>query len=297
MKPPKCPIHTSRSAAYAARRPSPGSYTTPGDIMLATLRAWNEYASLDLAPSSMRQYRYWIVRFAADTMTEPQEATGDDLISWMAQIKRGRAVVEARSALRHYYRWLHASGRRTDDPTSALPRSRKRRPLPGFLSLEEVERLIAAAKKHNEKWAPMILFLLGTGCRVSEMCNLRVSDCTDETVLFRDTKSGSDRLVHLGDWAKEGLSGLLPYASGGEVLPVTAAAVRSRFKVLAYNAGLPPERVHPHALRHTAATIMVQRGADHRAGADMLGHRSVEMFWKYAHIVGDSQKEVAGVLG
>lgn len=263
------------------------------------LAAWTRFARTDLAERSVRQYRYWLLRFEADAEIDPLGADADEVLEFLATIgPRGPAVSSAKRALRHFYRWAAATKRRADDPSLGLPRTRRQRRVPAFLTEAELTRLIYAAAQHKEEWAWGFLFVYGTGARIGEACSLKAKDVdlAAGVVVFRGTKGGGDRLVHLSSPAHAAASALLRRNGTDTLLGIAPAGMRARMTKVGMWARLPPGKLHPHTLRHTAGTMLSERGADARAVMDFLGHVDPGMVWVYQRVTSDRAKKVAGLL-
>jgi integrase/recombinase XerD len=269
--------------------------------LFPTLRAWQEYAESDLAPVSVASYRYWILRFHADTLVDPHEAQTEHLHAFLGSFgDKGTAKSMAKRAVRHYFQWLHLSGRRGDDPSSFLPRVRRRKlRMPHYLTEDELTRVVYAAATYRPAWAAMLLFMLGTGCRVSEMLNLLTDDIDldKNAVIFRSTKNGMDRFVPLGPSSRFGAEMLMngtKYLLGDE--PPHPNTIRRRLKILARMTSLDPARMHPHALRHSCGTLLSEKGASEVAIMNHLGHVDPSMVRTYIHVTSKRAKETAALF-
>lgn len=217
------------------------------------------------------------------------------------------SVARKSSALRAFYAFLEEEGLRADNPSAALPRPVTRRPLPKILSTGEVESLFAliAAKLAVEHPAPLDLrlsalieLLYGSGLRATELVSLpRRALASDRPFLILRGKGGRERLVPISDRAHAAV------AAWAERVPGDAAYLfpsgkghlgRVRLfqllKALAAEAGIPPERVSPHVLRHAFATHLLEGGADLRALQTMLGHADIATTQIYTHV--DSRRLV-----
>jgi integrase/recombinase XerD len=192
-------------------------------------------------------------------------------------------------------------GVRTDNPAAAVELPRRRRRLPRTLSPAEVERLIAGAQGVSPRALrdrALVELLYGAGLRVSEAVGLDLGRVDLEERLVRPLGKGSkERLVPLGREAVEALRRYLargrPFldrrrrpelflnAQGG---PLTRAGAFLVLRRLAERAGLEPERIHPHLLRHSFATHLLEGGADLRSVQEMLGHADLATTELYTHV-------------
>lgn len=249
-----------------------------------------------------------------------ESASTDQLSACLAQSAGNRAPSsQARrlSALRQYYRFLVSDGRRTEDPTRLLDGPRPARPLPTYLSIEDVEAMITAASEVDGpagcRLRVMLELVYGAGLRVSELVGLKISAISQDGMTIRVTgKGGRERLVPLTDPAREALADYLPHresflAKGRRIdecfwlFPSNRGkdgkVSRQRFfqliKSLAVHAGLDPEKISPHTLRHAFATHLIEGGADLRSVQKMLGHADIATTQIYTHV---TAKRLADVL-
>ena len=199
----------------------------------------------------------------------------------------GSSVARKASALRAFYGFLEEEGLRADNPSVALPRPVTRRPLPKILSTTEVERLSA-----------LIELLYGSGLRATELVSLpRRALAADRPFLILKGKGARERLVPISDRARAAVSAWLVHVPGDSAwLFPSGKSHLSRIrlyqlvKALAGAAGIAPERVSPHVLRHAFATHLLEGGADLRALQAMLGHADIGTTQIYTHV--DSRRLV-----
>ncbi|MGE5266526.1 MAG: site-specific tyrosine recombinase XerD [Deltaproteobacteria bacterium] len=226
------------------------------------------------------------------------------------------------SALRQLYKHLEADGVIGDNPASGARAPKLGRPLPKTLSVSEVDRLMDAASgaiegKTGRELASAVRFhallemLYATGMRVSELVSLpRAVLSGDARVLVIKGKGGRERLVPLNSAARraldrylalgsdpeEGLSPLLPtkwlFPSRGAEGHVTRQAFALELKSCAQAAGLDPERVSPHVLRHAFASHLLDRGADLRTVQQLLGHADISTTEIYTHVLEERLKKI-----
>lgn len=222
--------------------------------------------------------------------------------------KRGLSAATARrriSALRQFYRFLLSDNVRSDDPTSRLDAPKRARTLPKTLSLEEIERLIAAAETARDK--ALIELMYGAGLRVSELVSLplRAAPKPGQEHMIIEGKGGKERLVALGRPALAALAlhlearaGALPRAEKQRekaqrwLFPSASAAdgkltrrrVGQILEAASAKAGIDPARVSPHVLRHAFATHLVEGGADLRTVQTLLGHADIATTQIYTHV-------------
>lgn len=217
------------------------------------------------------------------------------------------SVARKASALRAYYAFLQEEGMRDDNPASVLPRPATRRPLPKILSTQDVDRLFAVIEERlaianpvpaDLRLAALIELLYGSGLRATELMSLpRRALAADRPFLILRGKGGRERLVPISDRARAAVSAWLVHvAADSPWLFPSGKAYLSRIrlyqlvKALAAAAGIAPERVSPHVLRHAFATHLLEGGADLRALQSMLGHADIGTTQIYTHV--DSRRLV-----
>ena len=203
------------------------------------------------------------------------------------------------SALRGFFRFLVADGLRRDDPTLALPAIAPARPLPKSLSDGDVERLFAALAERLTTATPaalrlsaLIELLYGSGLRATELVSLpRHAIRAGRGHAILTGKGDKERLVPIGRRAEAAV-----LAHGANVptdaryLFPSGAKHLSRVRLfqlvreLAAAAGIPPDRISPHVLRHAFATHLLEGGADLRALQLMLGHADIATTQIYTHV-------------
>ncbi len=257
------------------------------------------------SPRTVEAYRRDLADFARFRGGSPAAATGEDVQDWLTDLRaRGLApssIARKASAARTFYRHLVLLGAREDNPAAEVPLPRKRTKLPRSLTPGEVERLIEAANgvhPRNLRDRALVELLYGAGLRVSEAVGLeRGSVDLEERIVRCVGKGDKERLVPLGREAVEAVRRYLsrgrPYldrrhrpelflnAQGGALTRAGAFFVLRR---VALKAGLDPGRVHPHLLRHSFATHLLEGGADLRSVQEMLGHADLGTTEIYTHV-------------
>ena len=214
-----------------------------------------------------------------------------------------RTAARRLSALRQFHRFLLAEGVRADDPTAALDSPKLGRPLPKYLTEEEVTALLDAARGRPE--APLALaaleLLYASGMRVSELLSLRRTALASGAAMLRIRgKGGKTRLVPLSEPARAAAMALIAASGKSEHLfpgrDPRRAMTRQGFalvlKQVALEAGLDPARVSPHVLRHSFASHLLAGGADLRSLQTLLGHADIATTEIYTHIPPDRLRAV-----
>jgi integrase/recombinase XerD len=211
------------------------------------------------------------------------------------------------AALRRFFGFLVEEGFRVDDPSSALARPAARRALPKVLSRDDVGRLFAEieARLHNAidkdkslRLSALVELLYGSGLRATELVSLNIRAISaDRPFAILRGKGGTERLVPVSDRARIAVARWTEIRPSGSIwLFPSGKAHLSRvrlfqlIKELAGDAGIKPERVSPHVLRHAFATHMLEGGADLRALQTMLGHADIATTEIYTHV--DSKRLV-----
>lgn len=217
------------------------------------------------------------------------------------------SVARKVSALRAFYGFLEEEGLRADNPSVALPRPATRRSLPKILSAQEVESLFALieqklAVEHPSaldlRLSALIELLYGSGLRATELVSLpRRALAADRPFLILKGKGARERLVPISDRARAAVSSWLPHvpAESPWLFPsgknyLSRIRLYQLVKQLAAAAGIAPQRVSPHVLRHAFATHLLEGGADLRALQSMLGHADIGTTQIYTHV--DSRRLV-----
>lgn len=213
-----------------------------------------------------------------------------------------RATVGRKSAaLRRFFGFLADEGHRSDDPGKALPRPGTARSLPKILSHADVDRLFAAIVERvardpmdpvDLRLSALIELLYGSGLRATELVSLpRAAVHPDRPFLILRGKGGRERLVPISDRARAAVAlwrthvaadqpWLFPSGKGH----LSRIRLYQIVKALAAEAGVPPDRVSPHVLRHAFATHLLAGGADLRALQAMLGHADIATTEIYTHV-------------
>jgi integrase/recombinase XerD len=208
------------------------------------------------------------------------------------------------SALRQFFGFLQDEGLRADDPSGALPRPRSRRPLPRLLGHGEIDALFARAETEAAGGRPehlrmlaLLELLFGSGLRATELVSLPIAAVPRDAPLLMITgKGGQQRMVPVGARAGAALAAWLGVRPGGGrwVFPspragtsgghLTRVRLFQLLRELAARAGLDPEKVSPHVLRHAFATHLLEGGADLRVLQTLLGHADIATTQIYTHV-------------
>ena len=218
------------------------------------------------------------------------------------------------SALRQFYAFLYAEGIRGDDPTNAIEAPKRGRVLPKILSENDVERLIEAARVDTKKEKRseeatrllcMVEILYASGLRVSELVTLLLAAVTGrQGFIYVRGKGNKERMAPLSESARDAIGDYLKvrekftdgtsrflFASRAASGHITRRRCHQMLKELAVKAGVDPDKLSPHVLRHAFATHLVEGGADLRSVQTMLGHADIATTQIYTHVAGDRLKQ------
>jgi integrase/recombinase XerD len=254
------------------------------------LAALSEYLDKPIAGASLEE----LERYTASLRADGLAAT---------------TIARRTAAARSFFRQQQLLGLRDDNPAAAVKLPRRAKPLPKTLSPGEAERLIDAAKgtqPRNLRDQALVELMYGAGLRVSEAVGLDKSGVDLDDRFVRVTgKGGKERVVPIGRHASDAVRRYLsrgrPYldrrhrpelflnAKGG---PLTRAGAFLILRRLAETAGLDPTRVHPHILRHSFATHLLEGGADLRSVQEMLGHADLSTTELYTHVSDTRRREL-----
>lgn len=269
-----------------------------------SLKDYEYYLKIECAmsPNTVASYISDLTAFFSAVGKEPKDVVPEDIISYFAETtalsKRSQARVL--SSLHSFYKWMIMEGEMTDNPSDAIEAPKLGKYLPAVLSVEEVDRLIAAVdldSAFGKRDRAMLETLYGLGLRVSELISLRISSIwTEQGFVSVIGKGDKQRLVPLGGMARDAIRDYLevrgPAADreSSDILflnrfgrALTRVAVFKMIKAYAMKAGISKE-ISPHTLRHSFATHLIENGADLRAVQEMLGHESILTTEIYTHI-------------
>ncbi len=206
------------------------------------------------------------------------------------------------TTLRNFYRFLLRQEWISSDPTALLTLPRRWKSLPKYLTLSEIDRLLAApdpAKPTGLRDRAMLALLYATGMRVSELCRVRITDLDPDLGIVRIFgKGGKQRIVPVGRSALAAVSEYMetarPRLLGAGSSPFLFVSARGKpltrqgfWKALAgYGraAGIT-RRLTPHVVRHSFATHLLEGGADLRSVQTMLGHADISTTQIYTHVM------------
>lgn len=277
-----------------------------------------------MSPHTLRAYLSDVRQLTlhVGSRIDPAAIDADHVRGWLASLNRRRsAATRGRklASVRSFFRWLVREGMRADDPTAGLPMPKLEKRLPRPLSVDDCAQLASVERRPSRRSAPdggararadqwlalrdraLVELLYGTGIRIGELVALDVRDLELRAREVRVLGKGAkERIVPIPERAREALSAWLAVRRHAGVLaeplfislrprregsPRRLAAREAR-RVLderARGADLR-EHVHPHRLRHSYATHLLDMGADLREIQELLGHASLSTTQKYTAV-------------
>lgn len=254
----------------------------------------------------LRDFAGWLERQGTDFARVDRDGVESYLIHCDAQGLARSTRARRLSAIRQLYRFAFDEGWRSDNPAIRIRGPGRDRKLPGTLDLDEVDRLLEAARRtgrgaaERQRNACLVELLYATGMRVSELVSLPVAAARgDPRMLLIRGKGGKERMVPLSPPARDALADWLAERDKGEearnsrfLFPsrgksghLTRHRVYLLIKEFAVAGGVDPARVTPHRLRHAFATHLLANGADLRSIQTLLGHADVATTEIYTHVL------------
>ena len=260
-------------------------------------------ADRGLSPATVAAYRADLRRYLEHLGDDqPTEERVSAFVAGLHQAGLAPSTIARRvAAVRGFHRFLVAEGHLNHDPTLLLDSPRRPRSLPKALSVEDTFRLLEAPDTSNpggRRDRAILEFLYSTGARVAEAVALDETDLDlEEGTAVLTGKGDRQRLVPVGGEARRAMTAWLPdrarlrkAAARGAIFlnlrgsRITRQGVWSIVRRNARRAGIREESVSPHVLRHSAATHMVEGGADLRTVQELLGHASISTTQIYTRV-------------
>ncbi len=267
-------------------------------------------ATLDSYRSDLGRLSLWLASHHHEARLDHRDTTLTAFIAHLSRQTRVSSQARYLSTLRRFFRWQVARGRLATDPTLKLANPARPSRLPKVMSEKQVDSLLVAPDLETPlglRDRAMLETLYATGLRVSELVHLGLHEISfNEGVLRTVGKGSKERLVPLGeqaiDWLgrylnearREILDGqrsdaLFITARGG---PMTRQAFWQLIKRYALRAGIAPEKLSPHVLRHAFATHLLNHGADLRVVQLLLGHADISTTQIYTHVARERLKSL-----
>ncbi len=230
-------------------------------------------------------------------------ATDSDIQNYLSNLNEAPASIARKaSTLRGFYKFLMLEKIITQNPAANLELPKHGRCLPKFLSADEIEDLISAAgdTKNSMRLRAMLELTYASGLRVSELCELPCSAILGNKLLIHG-KGAKERIVPMHEGAQNALEKWMKhrgetdskfvFPSTGQSGHITRDGFFKILKKCAVLAGISPERVSPHVLRHSFASHLLAGGANLRAIQTMLGHEDISTTQIYTHVMPEQLRE------
>ena len=278
----------------------------------------------NLAANTLESYGRDLGQFAAHCQElygrspAAAEVADDDVSGFMLEQLDGgaktRTVSRKLSSIRGLFKFLRRQESIQTDPTAHVDMPKYGRRVPRVISLDQVEALLEAPDRLTPEGLrdrAMLELIYATGLRVSELVGLRQREVDLEGGYVRVVgKGGKQRIVPLGEFAAEALQGYLAHARGKLLAnrggpgstpslfvtrrggPMTRQAFWKNLKRYATTAGIDPQSISPHKLRHSFATHLLERGADLRILQSLLGHADISTTQIYTHVAQERLKQL-----
>lgn len=236
----------------------------------------------------------------------------DDVKSWILDLTERqigkRSIKRKMSSLKSFYAWMYLQKKVDSDPFEYVHSPKATHALPDFFSEKAIDSLLAANEKRNDKLKDrdqaLLMLMFASGLRASEVVNLTFNQVDfDNRIMKVSGKGNKDRLVPFTNSAKEAM---LNYINGlrKDLLKedtkyiflnfqgnkMTVRGLEYILDEIEAKTGLYG-KIHPHMLRHSFATKMLNRGADLRTIQELLGHSSIETTSIYTHVAYENMKE------
>jgi integrase/recombinase XerD len=305
-------MRASRNSRPADSSPEAAATWKHLEAFLEMLAAERGAAVLTLA--AYRNDLRDLARFLSARGEAPDAADATSLHAYLgaATALAPRTLARRISTMRQFYKFLVTDGIRGDDPTAGLDTPALGRPLPKILSEDEIDRLIAAARTWSGdegiRLVCLVELLYATGVRISELVTLPLAAAQrDPRFLLISGKGGRERIVPLSEPSRLALTAYLGcrerflpasrpsrwlFPSRGRVGHLTRQRAGQLLKELAVKAGLAPDRLSPHVLRHAIASHLLDHGADLRSVQQMLGHADIATTQIYTHVLTDRLRKL-----
>lgn len=264
------------------------------------------------AINTLEAYERDLRQFTEFCGSNLKEFSAEDIAAFVRDLSsRGMAaktISRKLSAVREFFKFLYSENEIKINPALNIQSPKQQKPLPKFLSEQEIRQLIEAAARKQDpahrRIAVMLELMYACGLRVSELVSMPENSINfDKKQLLIRGKGSKERLIPVAGQALEQVQDYLTYRDyflkGGRrsvwLFPskssasghVTRDSFFKHLKELAVEAGLDRDKVSPHVLRHSFATHLLNHNADLRAVQKMLGHEDIGTTEIYTHIISD----------
>ncbi|MEN8040366.1 MAG: tyrosine recombinase [Actinomycetota bacterium] len=267
-----------------------------------------------LSPNTAQAYRQDLVQYNATIRDHARMDAPEQIHEHLAALRSlglaDTSVARKFASVRAYHRFLVVEGYSDVDPTAGIAAPGRPTSIPKALTISEVSMLLEIPDLEStlgRRDRAILEVLYGTGCRVSELTNMDLHDIDFETMTVIVTGKGNkQRIVPIGsyasrairDWLPDRLSLRRPGDDSGALFLTARGNRLSRQTIWRVvrntgdRAGIDPDRLSPHVLRHSAATHMVEGGADLRTVQEMLGHASLTTTQVYTKVSPEHLREI-----
>jgi len=244
---------------------------------------------------------------AESVLGDLKNITPEKLQKYLSNLPdKASSVARKASSLRGFYKFLMLEKIIKENPSSGLELPKRQKTLPKFLSQDEIELLISSAGdiKNSVRLRAMIELLYASGLRVSELCGLPMTAILGDKLLIHG-KGAKERMVPMHESAQNALQKWLElsaptknktgikyvFPSDSKTGHITRDGFFKILKKCAVLAGISPQRVSPHVLRHSFASHLLAGGANLRAIQTMLGHEDISTTQIYTHVLPDALRD------
>lgn len=267
-----------------------------------------------LAANTASAYRRDLEQYQRTVAEFPKLSDSDAVHTHLVTLRdrglKNVSIARKLASIRAYHRFLVTEGYSDEDPTASIDTPTRPRPIPKALTVDEVALLVEApdgSTPLGKRDAAVLELLYATGCRVTELIDLDLHDLDFETGTAIVTGKGNrQRLVPIGSFAQHAIESWLPIrmkiripgadpgalfltARGNRLSRQTVWRIVDRY---GSKVGIASDRLSPHVLRHSAATHMVEGGADLRTVQEILGHVSLSTTQVYTRVSPEHLREV-----
>lgn len=276
----------------------------------AIIKEYTQYLRLEknLSPNTYDAYLTdleKLLHYLDTANIDPLDVTLENLQHFMAGLHdigiHPRSQARILSGVKSFFKFLVIADYRKDDPAELLEGPKIGFHLPEVLTVEEIDKIIATvdmSKNEGQRNRAILETLYSCGLRVSELCNLKLSDLyLDEGFIKVEGKGSKQRLVPISQRAISEINGWLKNRIDGKIKQgyedyvflarwgknISRIMVFHLIKELAEKAGIK-KTISPHTFRHSFATHLLEGGANLRAIQAMLGHESIATTEIYTHI-------------
>lgn len=267
-----------------------------------------------LAQNTVTAYRRDLIQYQRTVSEHPNQTQIEAIRSHLSALRSGgladTSIARKFASIRAYHRFLIAEDYATSDPTASIDAPNRPISIPKALTVQEITKLVEAPDTRDplgRRDRAILEFLYATGCRVTELVDLDLHDIDFETSTAIVTGKGrKQRLVPIGSYAERAIGEWLPdrmvfrvpetdpgalflTVRGNRLSRQTIWRIVRRY---GSSVGVPQDRLSPHVLRHSAATHMVEGGADLRTVQEMLGHVSLSTTQVYTKVSPEHLREI-----